>query len=209
VSRGGSRLGVILSGATTSHSFFFSCSPVAFYLAQCALANPPFMSPKGDIRPRNRFSIKAKRREVLFVDYMAEHLTPNGRAAIIVPEGIIFQSQTDYKELRKMLLENSLVAVVSLPAGCFQPYAGVKTSILILDKSIARQSDTIAFFKVENDGFGNRSRHNGMTKRKKSVRQIHFFHSLQKDEFAERNDGTQAFEITSYCMGWFLSWCFG
>src|ERR1035438_1903699 len=53
-----------------------------------------------------------------------------------------------------MLLENSLVAVVSLPAGCFNPYSGVKTSILILDKSLARQSDTIAFFKVENDGFG-------------------------------------------------------
>jgi type I restriction enzyme M protein len=53
-----------------------------------------------------------------------------------------------------MLVDNSLVAVVSLPAGCFNPYSGVKTSILILDKSLARQSNTIAFFKVENDGFG-------------------------------------------------------
>ena len=85
---------------------------------------------------------------------MAEHLTPTGRAAIIVPEGIIFQSQTAYKDLRKMLVENSLVAVVSLPAGCFNPYSGVKTSILLLDKSLARQSDTIGFFKVEADGFG-------------------------------------------------------
>jgi type I restriction enzyme M protein len=85
---------------------------------------------------------------------MAEHLTPTGRAAIIVPEGIIFQSQTAYKDLRKMLVENSLVAVVSLPAGVFNPYAGVKTSILILDKSLAKAADTIAFFKVENDGYG-------------------------------------------------------
>jgi type I restriction enzyme M protein len=122
--------------------------------ADVILANPPFMSPKGGIKPHKRFSIQAKRSEVLFLDYMAEHLTPTGRAAIIVPEGIIFQSQTAYKELRKMLVENSLVAVVSLPAGCFQPYSGVKTSILILDKSLARQSNTIAFFKVENDGFG-------------------------------------------------------
>ena len=122
--------------------------------ADVILANPPFMSPKGGIKPHKRFSIQAKRSEVLFVDYMAEHLTPTGRAGIIVPEGIIFQSQTAYKALRKMLVENSLVAVVSLPAGCFQPYSGVKTSILILDKSLARQSDTIAFFKVENDGFG-------------------------------------------------------
>jgi type I restriction enzyme M protein len=122
--------------------------------ADVILANPPFMSPKGGIKPHRRFSIQAKRSEVLFVDYMAEHLTPTGRAGIIVPEGIIFQSQTAYKELRKLLVENSLVAVVSLPAGCFNPYSGVKTSILLLDKSLARQSDTIGFFKVENDGFG-------------------------------------------------------
>jgi len=122
--------------------------------ADVILANPPFMSPKGGIKPHKRFSIQAKRSEVLFVDYVAEHLSSTGRAGIIVPEGIIFQSQTAYKDLRKMLVENSLVAVVSLPAGCFNPYSGVKTSILILDKSLARQSDTIGFFKVENDGFG-------------------------------------------------------
>ena len=121
--------------------------------ADVILANPPFMSPKGGIKPHRRFSIQAKRSEVLFVDYMAEHLTPTGRAGIIVPEGIIFQSQTAYKELRRMLVENSLVAVVSLPTGCFNPYSGVKTSIFFLDKSLAPQSDTIAFFKVENDGF--------------------------------------------------------
>jgi type I restriction enzyme M protein len=122
--------------------------------ADVILANPPFMSPTGGIRPHRRFSIQAKRSEVLFVDYMAEHLTPNGRAGIIVPEGIIFQSQNAYVALRKMLVETSLVAVISLPAGVFQPYSGVKTSILILDKSLAKQASTIAFFKVENDGFG-------------------------------------------------------
>ena len=62
--------------------------------ADVILANPPFMSPKGGIRPHNRFSVQSKRSEVLFVGYMAEHLTPSGRAGIIVPEGIIFQSQT-------------------------------------------------------------------------------------------------------------------
>ena len=121
--------------------------------ADVILANPPFMSPKGGIRPHNRFSVKSKRSEVLFVDYMAEHLTPNGRAGIIVPEGIIFQSQNAYKQLRKMLVEEYLVAVVSLPAGVFNPYSGVKTSILILDKALARRRDSVGFFKVENDGF--------------------------------------------------------
>ena len=121
--------------------------------ADVILANPPFMSPKGGIRPHNRFSVQSKRSEVLFVDYMAEHLTPSGRAGIIVPEGIIFQSQTTHKQLRKMLVENYLVAVISLPSGVFQPYSGVKTSILILDKVLARKADRIGFFKVENDGF--------------------------------------------------------
>ena len=107
--------------------------------ADVILANPPFMSPKGGIRPHNRFSVQSKRSEVLFVDYMAEHLTPAGRAGIIVPEGIIFQSQNAHKQLRKMLVEEYLVAVVSLPAGVFNPYSGVKTSILILDKVLAKK----------------------------------------------------------------------
>ena len=121
--------------------------------ADVILANPPFMSPKGGIRPHKRFSVPSNRSEVLFVDYMAEHLTPSGRAGIIVPEGIIFKSQTAHKKLRKVLVENFLVTVVSLPAGVFKPYSGVKTSILILDKSLAKKTDRIAFFKVENDGF--------------------------------------------------------
>ena len=121
--------------------------------ADVILANPPFMSPKGGIRPHNRFSVQSKRSEVLFVDYMAEHLMPSGRAGIIVPEGIIFQSQNAYKQLRKMLVEEYLVAVISLPGGVFNPYSGVKTSILILDKSLAKKTDRIAFLKVENDGF--------------------------------------------------------
>jgi len=91
---------------------------------------------------------------VLFVDYIAEHLNPNGRAGIIVPEGIIFQSGTAYKKLRKMLVGHSLYAVVSLPAGVFNPYSGVKTSILMLDKNLAKKTDKILFVKINNDGFG-------------------------------------------------------
>ena len=121
--------------------------------ADVILANPPFMSPKGGIRPHNRFSVQSKRSEVLFVDYMAEHLTPGGRAGIIVPEGIIFQSQKAHKQLRKLLVGELLVAVVSLPAGVFQPYSGVKTSILMLDKSLAKKTDRVAFFKIDNDGY--------------------------------------------------------
>ncbi len=97
--------------------------------------------------------MQATRSEVLFVDYMAEHLTATGRAAIVVPEGIIFQSGTAYKSLRKMMVDTSLVAVVSLPAGVFNPYSGVKTSILILDKRVHKQTASVLFVKVQNDGF--------------------------------------------------------
>jgi len=120
--------------------------------ADVILANPPFMSPKGGIQPHKRFGVQSSRSEVLFVDYIAEHLTPNGRAGVIVPEGIIFQSGAAYKALRKMLVEKHLVAVVSLPAGVFQPYSAVKTSILVLDKSLAKTSDAILFAKIEQDG---------------------------------------------------------
>lgn len=122
-------------------------------VADVILANPPFMSPKGGIKPHKRFTVQASRSEVLFVDYMAEHLTATGRAAIVVPEGVIFQSGTAYKTLRKMLVDTSLVAVVSLPAGVFNPYSGVKTSILILDKRVHKQTDQVLFVKVQNDGF--------------------------------------------------------
>jgi type I restriction enzyme M protein len=120
----------------------------------CILTNPPFMTPKGGVKPHKRFSIQAKRSEVLFVDYIMEHLNPNGKAGIIIPEGIIFQSATAYKALRKMMIDqNFLYAVVSLPAGIFQPYSGVKTSILFMDRVIAKKTKDILFVKVENDGF--------------------------------------------------------
>jgi type I restriction enzyme M protein len=117
------------------------------------LANPPFMSPKGGIRPHNKFSIDSNRSEVLFVDYIAEHLNPKGKAGIIVPEGVIFQSATAYKDLRKMLVENYLYAVVSLPAGVFNPYSGVKTSMLLMDREVAKKRNEILFIKIDNDGY--------------------------------------------------------
>lgn len=120
----------------------------------CILANPPFMTPKGGIQPHNKFGVKANRSEVLFVDYIMEHLNSTGRAGVIVPEGIVFQSANAYKELRKKLVEeNYLYAVVSLPSGIFQPYSGVKTSILFMDRQLAKKSDKVLFVEIQNDGF--------------------------------------------------------
>ncbi len=115
------------------------------------LANPPFMTPKGGIRPHNKFGVKSNKAEVLFVDYILTHLKPKGRAGIIVPEGIIFQSGKAYVELRRKLVENGLSGVISLPSGVFNPYSGVKTSILIIDKH--KVKDEIYFSQVNSDGF--------------------------------------------------------
>ena len=117
------------------------------------LANPPFMSPRGGIRPHNKFGVTSNRAEVLFVDYIINHLKPKGRAGIVVPEGINFQAGNAYKALRKNLVENGLYAVVSLPGGVFQPYSGVKTSILLIDNELAKNKSDIAFVKISADGF--------------------------------------------------------
>ena len=117
------------------------------------LANPPFMTPKGGIKPHSGFGISSKRAELLFVDYISEHLTPRGRAGIIVPEGIIFKGDKAFQEVRKKLVNNYLWAVVSLPSGVFKPYSGVKTSILFLDKAKAKNIDEILFLNIENDGY--------------------------------------------------------
>lgn len=116
------------------------------------LANPPFMSPKGGIKPHSKFSIQSSRSEVLFVDYIMNHLRPKGRAGVIVPEGIIFQSGTAYKQLRKSLVEDGLYAVVSLPSGVFAPYSGVKTSILLFNNELAKTRKDILFTKITHDG---------------------------------------------------------
>ncbi len=120
----------------------------------CILANPPFMTPKGGVATHAKFRIRASKAEVLFSDYILEHLTPDGMAGFIVPEGIIFQNSGDYVELRKWLVEGAgLWAVVSLPAQIFQPYSGVKTSIIFVDRKVARGRDEIILIKVENDGY--------------------------------------------------------
>jgi type I restriction enzyme M protein len=121
--------------------------------ADLILANPPFMTPKGGVTPHTKFRIPAKKAEVLFTDYIAEHLSADGRGGVIVPNGIVATTQNAYVKLRRFLVEDSLVAVISLPAGVFKPYSGVKTSILLLDKRLARTAKEILFLKITADGF--------------------------------------------------------
>jgi type I restriction-modification system DNA methylase subunit len=97
--------------------------------------------------------VKSRKSEVLFVDYIVEHLNKGGRAGVIVPDGIVANPQAMFVKLRKLLIENGLFAVVSLHNSVFLPYAVAKTSILFLDRATANRTRQVLFATIENDGF--------------------------------------------------------
>ncbi|CAN5297154.1 hypothetical protein BH10BAC4_BH10BAC4_10620 [soil metagenome] len=116
------------------------------------LANPPFSGRIDRDSVAEELQMNTGATEVLFLRYMIRHLTDNGRAGVIVPEGVLFNASGGHIKIREMLLENGLWCVVSLPSGVFNPYAGVKTSILFFDKTQAEKAEVL-FAKVEHDGY--------------------------------------------------------
>jgi type I restriction enzyme M protein len=124
------------------------------------LSNPPFAGvlPKESIR--KDLPTNSKKSELLFLSVMMEALAPGGRCAVVVPEGLLFGSTKAHVELRRKLVDDyDLLAVVSLPAGVFKPYAGVKTGILVFRRpeTINQKSkiinDKVWFFEIRADGF--------------------------------------------------------
>lgn len=121
------------------------------------LANPPFAGqlPKDSIR--SDLPTTSKKSELLFLSLMMLHLAPGGRCAVVVPEGLLFGSSGAHVDLRKKLVtEFDLLAVVSLPAGVFKPYAGVKTAVLVFRKptsDTAKRLSMVWFYEVRNDGY--------------------------------------------------------
>jgi len=120
------------------------------------LTNPPFAGKVDRERIKPTLPVKSNKTQVLFLGYVINSLKPNGRAGIILPEGSLFGTNKDDKEIRRYMLENTkLEAVVSMPAGVFQPYAGVKTSFLIFKKKPSPKLDEkekIWFFDMKGDG---------------------------------------------------------
>jgi len=134
---------------------------------KCVLMNPPFagMLPSESIR--KDLPTQSKKSELLFLGLAMESLAPGGVCAIIVPEGALFGSTSGHIELRKKLLEeHELLAVISLPAGVFKPYAGVKTGILVFrkpaenrnaegkrQKAEGKNGRKVWFYQINNDGY--------------------------------------------------------
>jgi type I restriction enzyme M protein len=120
------------------------------------LANPPFA---GSLDYENcakdlQQIVKTKKTELLFLALFLRLLKPGGRAAVIVPDGVLFGSSNAHKQLRKILVEDQkLDAVISLPGGVFKPYAGVSTAILIFTKTNSGGTDHVWFYDVDADGW--------------------------------------------------------
>ena len=120
------------------------------------LANPPFA---GSLDYENcakdlQQIVKTKKTELLFLALFLRLLKPGGRAAVIVPEGVLFGTSKAHKTLRQILVEEQkLDAVISLPSGVFQPYAGVSTAIMLFTKTNSGGTDQVWFYGVEADGY--------------------------------------------------------
>lgn len=117
------------------------------------LANPPFSGRLDRDRIVDDVKIgTSTATELLFVKYMIDNLLPDGRCGVVVPEGVLFGSTGAHKELRRILMQNNRVeAVLSLPGGVFQPYSGVKTSVMVFAKG--ERTERVMFLHASNDGF--------------------------------------------------------
>jgi type I restriction enzyme M protein len=98
--------------------------------------------------------VKTKKTELLFLALFIRLLKPGGRAAVIVPEGVLFGSSNAHKSLRRILVEDQkLEGVVSLPSGVFRPYAGVSTAVLLFTKTNSGGTDHVWFYDLQSDGW--------------------------------------------------------
>lgn len=169
------------------------------------LANPPFTGKidRGDVNPSLR--IDSPSSELLFLDRISSMLRIGGKAAVIIPEGVLFGSSNAQKQTREILLkDNQLEAVISLPQGAFKPYTGVKTAILVFtkveEKSKAWHTEKVWFYEIQSDGYSlddNRRRlkdfplpdvkeaYDKRTKTKTKGRKGHFFVSIEE---IQKND---------------------
>jgi type I restriction enzyme M protein len=119
------------------------------------LANPPFAgSLDYESTAKDLLQVvKTKKTELLFLALFLRLLKPGGRAAVIVPDGVLFGSTKAHKELRRMLVEDQkLDGIVSLPSGVFKPYAGVSTAILLFTKTNSGGTDHVWFYDLQADG---------------------------------------------------------
>lgn len=116
------------------------------------LANPPFKGSIDASDVNGRFKIKTKKTELLFVELIYDLLVMGGRAAVIVPDGVLFGTSNAHIDLRKILIDKcKLEGIISMPSGVFKPYAGVSTAVIVFQKGGI--TDEVWFYDMQADGF--------------------------------------------------------
>ncbi len=159
------------------------------------LANPPFAgsldyeSTAKDLQQ----VVKTKKTELLFLALFLRLLKPGGRAAVIVPDGVLSGSSNAHKDLRRMLVEDHrLQAVISMPSGVFQPYAGVATAILIFTKTNSGGTERVWFYDMKADGYSLDSRRNELDRSRHANNNIpdilRRWHDLYSEDVRKRSD---------------------
>lgn len=151
------------------------------------LANPPF---SGKVQEESiladlNYSLNTRATELLFLKWFIDHLTPNGRAGVIIPNGVLFGSTGAARQIRKMLLDEcDLQAVITMPAGVFKPYASVATAILIFQKGGPTKS--VWFYQMTADGFS-------LSDTRTPIAENDIPDILQK--WPGREEGTRSFQV--------------
>ena len=154
------------------------------------LANPPFAgSIDGQNIAKTLTAITAtKKTELLFLALFVRMLRVGGRCASIVPDGVLFGNSTAHQSIRKELVEHQrLIAIISMPAGVFQPYSGVSTAIVVFTKTNAGGTDKVWFYDMNADGFSLDQKRNEVPEND-IPDVIKRFHNLQEEESRSRKD---------------------
>ena len=117
------------------------------------LSNPPYGGKlAGELQ--TNFTIRSGATEILFLQHIMANLAVGGRAAVIIPEGVLFRGGPDAKVRERLLQDFDVHTILSLPAGCFLPYTGVKTNVLFFDRrEDARGTESVWYYELANDGF--------------------------------------------------------
>lgn len=158
--------------------------------ATLALANPPFKGSldREAVDGKLLSIVDSKKTELLFLGLIIKGLKLGGRAAVIIPDGVLFGSSKAHLQIRKEIIDNQkLEAVVSMPSGVFKPYAGVSTGILIFTKTNSGGTDKVWFYDMEADGFS-------LDDKRQPIKDndipdiIQRFHNLDKETRRKRTD---------------------
>lgn len=148
-------MNLMLHGVDNPNFLYTDALSKQFNDRQCydvILANPPFKRSIDESDINSRFAVKTKKTELLFVELIYDLLESGGRAAVIVPDGVLFGTSNAHVDVRKILVDKcKLEGIISMPSGVFKPYAGVSTAVLIFTKG--GTTDKVWFFDMQADGF--------------------------------------------------------